>query len=64
MLSKWVITLKPVTASTSHAGAHWTRRFVTGGQPTKMRSIEITTARMKATTWLRVIAEVIAAMAR
>ena len=37
-----------------------TSRFVTGGQPARIRKRQITTETMKLTTWLRVIAEVMA----
>ena len=39
-------------------------RSVTGLKPARMKKRQITTERMKATTWLRVIAEVMQVMAR
>ena len=52
------------TASTNHGLAHCDEQIVTGGQPARIRKSESTTETMKLTTWLRVIAEVMAAIAR
>ena len=41
-----------------------TSKFVTGGKPARMRKRQITTERMKLTTWLRVMAEVMQLIAR
>src|SRR5450759_2680516 len=60
MLSKWVITLNAAIVSTNHELAHCVNRSVTGGQPARMRKRQMTSETMKLTTWLRVIADVMA----
>ena len=44
--------------------AQLSSRLITGGKPARIRNRQITTERMKLTTWLRVIAEVMQLMAR
>src|SRR5580658_7759887 len=62
--SKWVITLKAATVLTSQGQSMRVSRFVTGGNPHSTRNRQITTDKIKLTTWLRVMAEVMQLMAR
>jgi hypothetical protein len=62
--SKWVTTENAATVSTNAGLAQRTSRSVTGLKPARIRNRHTTTARMNATTWLRVIAEVMQAIAR
>src|SRR4029079_16808680 len=64
MASKWVMTLKAEIVCTSQGFAQCTSRSVTGGHPANIKKRQSTTERMKLTTWLRVMAEVIAAIDR
>ena len=59
------MTLKEATPSTIQ-GVLVTleRNSVIGGKPARIRNRQITTERMKLTTWLRVIAEVMQLTAR
>jgi hypothetical protein len=50
--------------STTAGLAQRTMRSVTGLKPARIRNRQTTTARMKATTWLRVMAEVMQVIAR
>src|SRR5580698_8082017 len=62
--SKCVITLNDETRFTTHGLSSRVRRFVTGGKPHNTRNRQMTTDKMKLTTWLRVMAEVMQLMAR
>src|SRR6185503_13157540 len=62
--SKWVTTENAATVSMNAGLAQRTSRSVTGLKPARIRNRQETTDRMKATTWLRVIAEVMQVSAR
>src|SRR2546430_16569402 len=63
--SKCVMTLREATPSTIQALlVILERNSVTGGKPARIRNRQATTERMKLTTWLRVMAEVMQLMAR
>src|SRR5712671_4948036 len=62
--SKWVTTENAATVSTTAGLAQRVMRSVTGLKPARTRKRQITTERMNATTWLRVIAEVMQVIAR
>src|SRR6185503_4150559 len=62
--SKCVTTENEATVSTSAGLAQRVIRSVTGLKPARIRNRQITTERMNATTWLRVIAEVMHVTAR
>src|SRR6185295_13456463 len=62
--SKCVTTENEATVSTSAGLAQRVIRSVTGLNPARIRNRQITTDRMNATTWLRVIAEVMHVTAR
>src|SRR3989454_2578680 len=62
--SKCVTTENAATVSTSAGLAQRVSRSVTGLKPARIRNRHRTTDRMKATTWLRVIAEGMQAMGR
>ena len=57
-------TEKAATVSTSAGLAQRVMRSVTGLKPARMKKRQMTTERMNATTWLRVMAEVMQVMAR
>src|SRR4029079_7444111 len=62
--SKCVTTEKAATVSTTVLLAQRVIRSVTGLKPARMKKRQITTDRMNATNWLRVMAEVMQVMAR
>src|SRR5437762_13538930 len=62
--SKCVTTENAATGSTTAGLAQRESRSVTGLKPARMKNRQITTETMKATTWLRGIAEVMQVMAR
>src|SRR6185436_15231454 len=62
--SKWVTTEKAAMVSTNAGLPQRASRSVTGLKPARIRNRQITTDRISATTWLRVIAEVMQVMAR
>ena len=62
--SKWVTTENAATVSMNAGLAQRTIRSVTGLKPARIRNRHATTARINATTWLRVIAEVMQVSAR
>src|SRR5208282_2274104 len=62
--SKCVMTLKAATVLTSHGQSMRVSKFVTGGKPHSTRNRQATTDKIKLTTWLRVMAEVMQLMAK
>ena len=58
------MTLKEAMVSTSHGLAQLSSMLITGGKPAKMKNRQTTTAIIKLTTCVRVIAEVMQLIAR
>ena len=64
MVEKWARKLKSAITSSSDCGAQPENRSMTIGKPLSRKAKQTTTDRMKATTWLRVRADMQAPMAR